>query len=116
MFQRTDPRDERPSSKWFVGFKPFRIATLLVGCYLLTGVLATILMIHADHPAFNDAAFEAFSALGTVGLTRDLTPNLSSAGKWIDIVLMFTGRVLYPILVMWMIRGWRENPDPVPWT
>jgi hypothetical protein len=23
--------------------------------------------------------------------------------------------VLYPILVMWMIRGRRESPDPVPW-
>ncbi|MGH7597169.1 MAG: hypothetical protein ACREOI_12510 [bacterium] len=28
---------------------------------------------------------------------------------------MFCGRVLYPTFVMWMIRGRRESPDPVPW-
>jgi trk system potassium uptake protein TrkH len=78
-------------------------------------MLAAILLIYTDHLALQDAAFEAFSALGTVGLTRDVTPTLSIAGKCTDMVLMFCGRVLYPILVMWMIRGRRESPDPVPW-
>jgi trk system potassium uptake protein TrkH len=115
LFKRIDPRDEKQSSKWFIGFKPFRIALSLIGFYLITGIVAAILLIYTDRLAIQDAAFEAFSALGTVGLTRDVTPALSAAGKWIDIVLMFCGRVLYPILVMWMIRGRRESPDPVPW-
>ncbi len=115
LFKRLDPRDEKQSSRWLFAFKPFRLALLLAGFYLLTGTAAAMLLIYTDNLTVTDAAFEAFSALGTVGLTRDITPNLSAAGKWIDIILMFTGRVLYPIFVIWMIRGRRESVDPVPW-
>lgn len=115
LFKRLDPRDEAPSSRGLFAFKPFRLALSLIGFYLLTGILAAMLLIYTDLLSIQDAAFEAFSALGTVGLTREVTPTLSVAGKWIDIVLMYCGRVLYPILVIWMIRGRRESPDPVPW-
>jgi trk system potassium uptake protein TrkH len=115
LCKRLDTRDEKQSSRWLFTFKPFRLALLLAGFYLVTGTAAAILLIYTDHLAAGDAAFEAFSALGTVGLSRDITPNLSSAGKWIDIMLMFAGRVLYPTFVMWTIRGRRESPDPVPW-
>ena len=43
--------------------------------------------------------FEVVSALGTVGLSMDLTPNLSDLGKCIIIGLMFMGR-LGPISVI----------------
>lgn len=115
LFRRVDPRGAKPSSHWFIAFKPFRIALLLAGLYLLTGFAATTLLIYSDPLALEDAAFEAFSALGTVGLTRDVTPQLSAAGKWIDIILMFIGRMLYPTFVIWMIRNRRESADPVPW-
>lgn len=39
-----------------------------------------------------DLLFEVCSALGTVGLSRGLTPNLSIVGKILVIVLMFAGR------------------------
>lgn len=115
LCKRLDPRDAQQSSRRLFTFKPFRLALLLAGFYLLAGTAAAMLLIYTDNLTVTDAAFEAFSALGTVGLTRDLTPMLSAAGKWTVIVLMFTGRVLYPTLVMWMIRGRRESPDPVPW-
>jgi trk system potassium uptake protein TrkH len=37
--------------------------------------------------------FEAVSAFNTVGLSMGVTPGLSSAGRWLTIVLMFVGRV-----------------------
>jgi trk system potassium uptake protein TrkH len=37
--------------------------------------------------------FEAVSAFGTVGLSLDVSPNLSSMGKIVIILLMFIGRV-----------------------
>ncbi len=40
-----------------------------------------------------DLAFEAGSALGTVGLTTGVTPTLTTAGKWIIIVTMLVGRL-----------------------
>lgn len=53
--------------------------------------------------------FEAFSALGTVGLSTGITPHLTAVGKMIIILLMFLGR-LGPITVMVALsRGGRET-------
>ena len=43
--------------------------------------------------------FEAISALATVGVSMDVTPNLSTAGRFIIMALMFFGRV-GPITVL----------------
>ncbi len=115
LFKRIDPRDDAPSSRWLVTFKPFRLALLLTSLYLLTGAAATLLLIFTEALPSRELLFEAFSALGTVGLTRDVTPQLSTAGKFLVICLMFAGRVLYPTLVMRLIRNRREGHDPVPW-
>jgi trk system potassium uptake protein TrkH len=40
-----------------------------------------------------DVLFETVSATATVGLTRDLTPYLNTAGKMIIIGTMYLGRV-----------------------
>lgn len=37
--------------------------------------------------------FEAVSAFNTVGLSMGMTPDMSGAGKWVTILLMFLGRV-----------------------
>jgi trk system potassium uptake protein len=37
--------------------------------------------------------FETVSAFGTVGLSLDTTPNLTSAGRLIIILCMFIGRI-----------------------
>jgi trk system potassium uptake protein TrkH len=47
---------------------------------------------------FLDATFEVISALGTVGLSTGVTPNLTSMGRLFIVVLMFVGR-LGPITV-----------------
>ena len=46
-----------------------------------------------DGPSFLRILFEEVSALGTVGLSLNLTPELSAEGKGIIIVNMFAGRV-----------------------
>lgn len=40
-----------------------------------------------------ESCYECVSALGTVGLTKGLTPNLTIAGKVIIIITMYLGRV-----------------------
>jgi trk system potassium uptake protein TrkH len=37
--------------------------------------------------------FEVFSAFGTVGLSTGITPQLTSAGKWIIMLTMLVGRI-----------------------
>jgi trk system potassium uptake protein TrkH len=46
-----------------------------------------------DKGLFLPALFEVYSALGTVGLSTGLTPQLSNAGKMVIMLLMFVGRL-----------------------
>ena len=50
-------------------------------------------------------AFEAVSAMATVGLTTGLTPHLNVFGKLIIISLMFIGRIGIVTLVMSVMRS-----------
>ena len=54
---------------------------------------STILLCAVTDAGALDVVYETVSATATVGLTRDLTPNLNSAGKAIIIATMYLGRV-----------------------
>ena len=62
-----------------------------------------------DRTHFVRLVFEAQSALGTVGLSMGVTPELSPAGKLLVVALMFLGRV-GPLAVLgaMAIRGQRR--------
>ena len=62
----------------------FYFLTLSVGIYALALV---------ESAPLADQMFECASALGTVGLSRGITPSLTDWGKLIIIALMFLGRV-----------------------
>ena len=47
----------------------------------------------SEHADLLTLLFEEISAFGTVGLSRGITPMLSSFGKWVIIFSMFIGRV-----------------------
>lgn len=55
-------------------------------------VSTSLLLIIEDRP-FLDILFETTSAIGTVGLSRNVTPDLSVAGKIIIICAMYIGRI-----------------------
>lgn len=63
----------------------FYIAIFCCGSFFL-------LLVEQGKP-FEDLTFEAASALGTVGLSRGVTGDLSSLGKIFVIALMFVGRL-----------------------
>jgi len=63
---------------------------LLSAAWLASAVLALTV---TERGSFLAILFEAGSALGTVGLSMGLTPDLSCAGKWILIVTMLVGRI-----------------------
>ncbi len=67
------------------------IAVFAIGIMvLLTAVIA--LCITEDFPLL-DIIFEAASAIGTVGLSRGITADLSAIGKLIIIITMYIGRI-----------------------
>ncbi|CAM3437915.1 TrkH family potassium uptake protein [Halomonas lysinitropha] len=73
--------------------------TVMAVIGIFMGTLALSLTEQAD---LLTVAFEATSALGTVGLTRGLTPELSGAGQFIIMIMMFVGRVC-PLTVAYLV-------------
>ena len=62
------------------------LASLLV-------LLSTLALMISDGLALLPALFEITSAFGTVGLSLDVTPELSTFGKVLVALVMFLGRV-----------------------
>jgi len=67
--------------------------TLLFVAVLFGATLALSITENAHDFTMSDIMFEAASALGTVGLTTGITPDLTDAGKLIIIVVIFVGRL-----------------------
>lgn len=74
--------------------------------YILSGVF--ILSISDPVVKFIDLMFEAFSAAGTVGLSKGVSSNLSDVGKIVDILLMYIGRI-GPLTIIFSFIGERDS-------
>lgn len=70
-----------------------RKATAIVSVSLGAVLVMSLLLLATNDAPMEDALFEMFSAIATVGLSRGLTPNLTVIGKLIVIVSMFLGRI-----------------------
>jgi trk system potassium uptake protein TrkH len=71
-----------------------RSAVVVTGMSVAILFVMLILLCAAMPEAdFLDVLYEITSAVGTVGLTRGLTPNLNTIGKWLVIVTMYLGRI-----------------------
>lgn len=71
---------------------------------LLVGVIAFNI---AENVDFLDGLYEICSALGTVGLSRGATGEIGAAGKIIEIILMYLGRI-GPITIA-LAFGYKKN-------
>ncbi|MBC8217681.1 MAG: hypothetical protein H8E73_04395, partial [Planctomycetes bacterium] len=69
------------------------VTLLFVAVLFLATLALSITENSNDDIAMSDIMFEAGSALGTVGLTTGLTPDLTDVGKLIIIVVMLVGRL-----------------------
>ncbi len=85
-----------------------RKASAIVFVSLTTVLVMTVLLMLCGGIPLTDALYEIVSALGTVGLSRGLTPTLGSAGRIILIVSMFLGRI-GPISMAWLFTGEKES-------
>jgi trk system potassium uptake protein len=70
----------------------FRAITLFI-TYISITLFFTVLMWITESFPLDKLLFEVFSAMGTVGLSTGITPELSSAGRIILVFTMFVGRV-----------------------
>ncbi len=70
----------------------YRALSLCLFYLGIVGIFVTLLTITEKFPIDN-ILFETFSAMGTVGLSTGITPDLSIAGRMIIIFAMFIGRL-----------------------
>ncbi|MDW7738935.1 MAG: potassium transporter TrkG [Bacillota bacterium] len=80
--------------------------SIMSAAIALIFVATFVMTIFEDHE-FSALLFEAFSAFGTVGLSRGITPDLSSASKIALILTMFGGRI-GPLTLMVALARRRE--------
>lgn len=89
------------------------LAVILVSASVL--FVSTILLSVVEGGEFLDILFETTSALATVGLSRNLTPSLSTLGKFIIIVTMYLGRIgPMSMALAFNLRSVKENSRHLP--
>lgn len=64
------------------------------------GLAIMFISVFDPEKELKDIAFECFSAYSTVGLSLGITSGLSSASKWVIIIVMFIGRISMLSLVI----------------
>lgn len=79
--------------KRLIPFERLYVATSTFILYTSLIFLFSFLMTFSETANFEEILFEVASALGTVGLSRGLTGELTEVGKILIIILMFIGRV-----------------------
>lgn len=78
------------------------LALMLVSLFLLGSMVISIV----EGVPYLSAAFEAASALGTVGVTTGITPSLSAISKIMLIGFMYVGRIgVFSFSIALMTRG-----------
>lgn len=92
-----------------IGISFFWVMTIAVAVLLMSITEARSPSDPLAHRTLVETTFEAFSALGTVGLSMGITPRLSDAGKIICVLLMYIGRV-GPVTLALSIAAHRTLP------
>lgn len=77
----------------------------------ITGTLL-VLFIEPDSVSFVNVIYETASAVGTVGLTADLTPHLQRASQVVLMVMMYIGR-LGPLTLVLTFAGKTHPRDKI---
>lgn len=67
------------------------LAVVLVSFFAV--IIVSMLLLAIENKPFLDILYESTSAIATVGLSRNVTGTLSTAGKWIIICAMYLGRI-----------------------
>ena len=76
-----------------ISAESIRKAVAVAVMFLAICFTSTVLLMTVSDASALDVVYETVSATATVGLSRNLTGSLCTAGKWIIIVTMYLGRV-----------------------
>ncbi len=91
-----------------VSAEQMKKASAIMNVCVVTIILFTLLLIATNPVSMQDGFFEIVSAAGTVGLSRDVTSALNTAGKLIVTFVMYLGRI-GPISLAIFLTGGRKD-------
>lgn len=94
--------------------KVVRKSFAIVFISFIASVAAVIAMRLLETGETVDMIFEVYSALGTVGLSRDFTTTVGLAGKLILSICMFLGRIGPITMVIAFTMRYTQSPDRLP--
>jgi trk system potassium uptake protein TrkH len=111
-------QDEITFFKYKVPHGRITAAFASIALYLIAFSAGTYCLLLFDRHPFEDIALVVESALGTVGLSRGITEDLTFAGKIVIIVMMYVGRLGVVSLALGAVALYKdvshENPEPIP--
>lgn len=76
-----------------ISIENVRTAITVAFISVSVGFMGIIILSITEDASFRQIVFEAFSTIGTAGLSLGITPNLSVVGRLVIIVMMFIGRI-----------------------
>ncbi len=97
----------------FLAEQIYRAMTLVMIFIAVISTITVLLSLTEQH-GLTDLIFESFSALGTVGLSTGITPDLSPLGRIIITIGMFIGRLGPLSLFSVMVARRRESVRHYP--
>ena len=74
----------------------------LLFLYLFVLIISIMMLVTTQSISYSKLAFEAVSAMGTVGLSMGATAELDSFGKIVIIITMFLGRVMPAMIIYYL--------------
>lgn len=74
-------------------------------------IYLSMMLVTTQSISHSKLAFEAVSAMGTVGLSMGATPNLDTFGKLVIIATMFIGRVMPAMIIYYLNSKITEFAD-----
>lgn len=113
FFSAFDNSRRRPTSsilKRRFSDNTIKQASAMFTFYLIIGSVGALILSSLNSSTLEEIVFEVFSALGTVGITLGITPNLEALSKVTLVVLMFVGRVGWMLLIFAIVGRNQQAP------
>ncbi|WP_063282960.1 TrkH family potassium uptake protein [Lactococcus cremoris] len=113
FFSAFDSSRRRPTSsilKRRFSDNTIKQASAMFTFYLIIGSIGALILSSLNSSTLEEIIFEVFSALGTVGITLGITPNLGALSKITLVVLMFVGRVGWMLLIFAIVGRNQQAP------
>lgn len=86
-------------------------ASAITAIYLTVSFVSIMLISSVQDFSLKEIMFEVFSAIGTVGLTMGITPNLNTFSKVLITLLMYCGKV--GVLSIAAVIAEKKEPSPL---